>query len=107
MFFSPAATVGLCLVTLVVWWYSTSSAGVWQMAQLASSSCLPARCPDALPRPAALSARVVPAPVVQSMPSWQAPQASRLGLVFQLSACAALVLSWHLTHIFWPPPIIE
>ena len=33
--------------------------------------------------------------------------ASRLGTVLKLSACAPLVLLWHLAHIFWPSPSIE
>ena len=47
---------------------------------------------------AALSASVEPRPVAQLMPSWQEPQARRLGLVFQLSACATLVLSMDQTE---------
>ena len=53
-------------------------------------------------RPAALSVSVRPVPVAKLMPSWQAPQASAAGLVFQSSPSLVLVVrgdvlepSWH------------
>ena len=53
-------------------------------------------------RPAALSFSVIPVAVAKLMPSWQPPQASALGLVFQLSPSLVLVVrvdvlepSWH------------
>ena len=57
--------------------------------------------------PAALSASVMPVPVAKSMPSWQAPQATMLGLFIQLLPLAVtlatkgLVLAvpvWHLVQ---------
>ncbi len=58
--------------------------------------------------PAALSASVMPVPVAKSMPSWQAPQATMLGLFIQLlplavtlavRALASAVPLWHLVQL--------
>ena len=56
---------------------------------------------------AALSASVEPPPVAQSMPSWQAPQALRLGLSHALLALTAWLLSWQVAHILCPLSSIE
>ena len=95
------------------WARSMSAAGnvpfdLWQSAQVESSGSGPAGCARPVPlmfvcvRPAALSFSVRPVAVAKSMPSWQAPQASAVGLVFQLSPSLVLVVretvlepSWH------------
>src|SRR4051794_6679104 len=64
---------------------------LWHSAHCESSGCGPAGCARPEPlmfdcvRPAALSFTVKPVPVAKLMPSWHAPQASTLGLVFQWS----------------------
>ena len=95
------------------WARSMSACGkvpfdLWQSAHAESSGCGPAGCARPVPlmfdcvRPAALSFSVMPVPVAKLMPSWQAPQASAVGFVFQLSPSLVLVVretvlepSWH------------
>ena len=80
------------------WLRSMSASGkvpfdLWHSAQFESSGCGPAGCAKPEPlmlvivRPFAASASVTPVPVTKLIPSWQAPQASLLGTVFQLSPC--------------------
>jgi hypothetical protein len=70
---------------------------LWQSAHPPSLGWAPPACARPVPlmfdwvRPAALSCSVMPAPVAKLMPSWHAPQASVLGLAFQLSPSLVLV----------------
>src|ERR1019366_1275375 len=83
-------------------------AGVWQLAHSESSgwACPPCAKPLKLVvevDPLNASATVTPIPVAKSMPSWHAPQASRLGTFFQLSPCAVCAVdvadpSWHVVQ---------
>src|SRR5262245_4467377 len=81
---------------------STLSA-VWHWVHVESSACAPPPCARPLPWAVRLnrvvsvilssaSAMVTPVPVAKLMPSWQAPQARRLGTFFQLSPCAVLAV---------------
>src|SRR3990170_868846 len=82
---SPARRVGLLGVTFSVRCLSVMPAnppdGGWQMAQSELSDCGPPVCP---------------APVSKSTFTWQDPQASMLGRVFQLSLSAPPL--WHLVQ---------
>src|SRR3982751_5542067 len=91
---------------------STSAAGkvpfdLWQSAHCESSDSGPAGWARPVPlmfevvRPAALSARVSPVPVLKSMPSWQAPHARAFGCVFQLSPSLVLVVRAELLEPSW------
>src|SRR5512140_2770576 len=91
----------------------------WHSAHWASSALAPPTWPVAVVPtglPAATSASrlasVTPFPVAKSMPSWQAPQARRLGTFFQLSPSVVLLAltdpsdlvaepSWHLVQLRW------
>ena len=90
-------------------WTMSILPAVWQVEHSESSACdLPpwAKPPKLVVAfsPLAASAMVTPMPVAKLMPSWQAPQARRLGTFFQLSPCAVLAVevlepSWHLVQL--------
>src|SRR6185369_2374095 len=93
---------------LVASWHSAH----WVSSALAPPTWPVAVVPTALPAAtsASLLASVIPLPVAKSMPSWQAPQAMRLGNFFQLSPSAVLLAltepsdfvaepSWHLVQL--------
>src|SRR5262252_5119960 len=81
----------------------------WHCAHNESSGCAWPPCAKppklvVLVRPFCASAMVTPMPVAKLMPSWQAPQANRLGLLFQLLPCAVCAVdvdepSWHLVQL--------
>src|SRR5512147_880023 len=103
--FGLGGVTGMCDRSILLTPFSTP----WQPAFVQPASvalagwALPLKPVDGamgapLARAMAASFNVMPMPVSKLMPSWQAPQASRLGAVFQLSPCGvAVVCVWQ----FW------
>ena len=79
---------GMCTRSILLTPFSTP----WQPAFVQPASveldgcALPLK-PVEVVRPALASLSVTPRPLSKSIPSWQAPHASRLGAIFQLSPC--------------------